>query len=61
MILIVVDEKGIVDFLKQGFEEENYTISTAYDGAEGLKKAIELPVDFDLLDWMLPKMQGIDV
>ena len=61
MILIVVDEKGIVDFLKQGFEEENYTISTAYDGAEGLKKAIELPVDLVLLDWMLPKMQGIDV
>lgn len=60
-ILIVEDEKGIVDFLKQGLEEENYTISTAYDGAEGLKKAIELPVDLVLLDWMLPKMQGIDV
>lgn len=60
-ILIVEDEKGIVDFLKQGLEEENYTISTAYDGAEGLKKALELPVDLVLLDWMLPKMQGIDV
>jgi DNA-binding response OmpR family regulator len=60
-ILIVEDEKGIVDFLKQGLEEENYTISTAYDGAEGLKKAIELTVDLVLLDWMLPKMQGIDV
>jgi len=60
-ILIVEDEKGIVDFLKQGLEEENYTISTAYDGEEGLKKALELPVDLVLLDWMLPKMQGIDV
>jgi two-component system, OmpR family, response regulator ArlR len=60
-ILIVEDEKGIVDFLKQGLEEENYTISTAYDGVEGLKKAIELPIDLVLLDWMLPKMQGIDV
>jgi DNA-binding response OmpR family regulator len=60
-ILIVEDEKGIVDFLKQGLEEENYTISTALDGAEGLKKALELPVDLVLLDWMLPKMQGIDV
>lgn len=60
-ILIVEDEKGIVDFLKQGLEEENYTISTAYDGAEGLKKALELPIDLVLLDWMLPKMQGIDV
>ena len=60
-ILIIEDEKGIVDFLKQGLEEENYTISTAYDGAEGLKKALELPLDLVLLDWMLPKMQGIDV
>ena len=60
-ILIIEDEKGIVDFLKQGLEEENYAISTAYDGVEGLKKALELPVDLVLLDWMLPKMQGIDV
>lgn len=60
-ILIVEDEKGIVDFLKQGLEEENYTVSASYDGAEGLKKALELPIDLVLLDWMLPKMQGIDV
>ena len=60
-ILIVEDEKGIVDFLKQGLEEENYTVSTAFDGAEGLKKALELPVDLVLLDWMLPKMPGIEV
>ncbi|MCL9770245.1 response regulator transcription factor [Flavobacterium sp. HXWNR69] len=60
-ILIVEDEKGIMDFLKQGLEEENFTISTATDGAEGLKKALELSVDLVLLDWMLPKMQGIDV
>jgi DNA-binding response OmpR family regulator len=60
-ILIIEDEKGIVDFLKQGLEEENYTISTAFDGAEGLKKALELQVDLVLLDWMLPKMQGIEV
>ena len=60
-ILIVEDEKGIVDFLKQGLEEEGYTVSTAFDGAEGLKKALELPVDLVLLDWMLPKMPGIEV
>ena len=60
-ILIIEDEKGIVDFLKQGLEEENYTVSTAFDGAEGLKKALELPIDLVLLDWMLPKMQGVEV
>lgn len=60
-ILIVEDEKGIVDFLKQGLEEEDYTISSASDGEEGLRKALELEVDLVLLDWMLPKIQGIDV
>lgn len=60
-ILIVEDEKGIVDFLKQGLEEENYVVSVAFDGVEGVKKALELPVDLVLLDWMLPKMQGIEV
>ena len=60
-ILIVEDEKGIVDFLQQGLEEEGYTISTAFNGEDGLKKALELQVDLVLLDWMLPKMQGIDV
>jgi len=60
-ILIIEDEKGIVDFLKQGLEEENYTISVAYDGVEGLKNALDLPIDLILLDWMLPKMPGIEV
>ena len=60
-ILIVEDEKGIVDFLKQGLEEENYTISSAFDGVEGLKKALELPIDLVLLDWMLPKITGLEI
>ena len=60
-ILVIEDEKGIVDFLKQGLEEEGYKISTASDGEDGLKKALELDIDLVLLDWMLPKMQGIDV
>ncbi len=60
-ILIVEDEKGIVDFLKQGLEEEGYIISVASEGEEGLKKAVELQIDLVLLDWMLPKMQGIEV
>ena len=60
-ILIIEDEKGIVDFLKQGLEEENYTVSSAFDGIDGLKKALELSVDLVLLDWMLPKMQGVEV
>ena len=60
-ILIVEDEKGIVDFLKQGLEEEGFTISTATDGKDGLEKALSLPVDLILLDWMMPKMNGLEV
>lgn len=60
-ILIVEDEKGIIDFLKQGLEEEGFTISFAMDGKEGLEKALTLSIDLILLDWMLPKMNGIDV
>lgn len=51
-ILIVEDEKGIVDFLKQGLEEEGFVISYATNGKEGLDMAISLPIDLVLLDWI---------
>jgi DNA-binding response OmpR family regulator len=60
-ILIVEDEKGISDFLKQGLEEESYEIIVASDGLSGLDLAITNKPDLILLDWMLPKMAGIDV
>ena len=60
-ILIVEDEKGIVNFLTQGLEEEGFVISFANDGKEGLEKALSLNVDLVLLDWMMPKMSGIEV
>ena len=60
-LLIVEDEKGIIDFLKQGLEEEGYTISTASDGAIGLEKAMNPAINLILLDWMLPKISGLEV
>lgn len=60
-ILIVEDEKGIVDFLKQGLEEEGFTVSTAFNGKDGLDKVQSLKIDLILLDWMLPNMTGIEV
>lgn len=60
-ILIVEDEKGISDFLKQGLEEESYEIIVASDGLSGLDLAVTNKPDLILLDWMLPKMSGIDV
>jgi DNA-binding response OmpR family regulator len=60
-ILIVEDEKGITDFLEQGLEEEGYSIEVAFNGADGLQMATTAKYDLILLDWMLPKMSGLEV
>ncbi len=60
-ILIVEDEIGISNFLKQGLEEENFTVSTANNGTDGLEKALHSNIDLILLDWILPKMSGLEV
>jgi len=60
-ILIVEDEKGIIDFLKQGLEEEGFDVATADNGADGLELALASSFDIILLDWMLPKMTGLEV
>jgi two-component system, OmpR family, response regulator ArlR len=60
-ILIVEDEQGIVQFLKQGLEEEGYQITAASNGKEGLKQFQNNNFDLLLLDWMLPKMTGVEL
>jgi len=59
-ILIVEDEVGIVQFLRQGLEEEGYQITSAADGLKGFELTQNQNFDLILLDWMLPKMSGID-
>lgn len=60
-ILIIEDEPGIYNFLKQGLEEEGYSISIAIDGKQGIESFLAGNPDLILLDWMLPKTTGIDV
>jgi len=60
-ILIVEDEIGIVQFLKQGLEEENYKVTTANNGLDGLTIFQNNSFDLVLLDWMLPKMNGLEL
>lgn len=60
-ILIIEDEIGISNFLKQGLEEENFTVSTANNGLEGLEKTFNNEIDLILLDWMMPRMNGLEV
>ncbi len=60
-ILIVEDEKNIVDILSFNLEREGYATVEAYDGEAGLQLALEQDPDLILLDLMLPKMNGFDV
>ncbi|REG91624.1 response regulator transcription factor [Flavobacterium aquicola] len=60
-VLIVEDEIGIANFLRQGLEEEGYEVLVAHDGKSGLELTKKQKVDIVLLDWILPQMLGIDV
>jgi DNA-binding response OmpR family regulator len=60
-ILIVEDEAGIIQFLQQGLEEEGYQITSALDGLKGYELFQNKKFDLVLLDWMLPKMTGLEL
>lgn len=60
-ILIVDDEKSIVDILKFNLEKEGYKTAQAYDADEAIEKALEIRPDLILLDVMLPKSDGFTV
>lgn len=60
-VLIVDDERSIVDILKFNLEKTGYSTLAAYDGREGLRLAREADPDLILLDVMLPHMDGFEV
>ena len=60
-ILIIEDEKNIVDILVFNLSREGYDTLEAYDGEAGLQLALEQDPDLILLDLMLPKRNGFDV
>lgn len=60
-ILIVDDEKAIVDILKFNLTKEGFDTICAYDGAEGFRLAQQDKPDLILLDVMLPYMDGFEV
>lgn len=61
LVLIVDDEKPIVDILKYNLKKEGYETIEAYDGAQAVEYALERKPDIILLDVMLPKMDGFEV
>ncbi len=60
-ILIVEDERSISDIIKFNLNKEGFQVETAYDGREGLEKALGLHPDLILLDVMLPYVDGFEV
>ncbi|MBC6368510.1 response regulator transcription factor [Algoriphagus sp. AK58] len=60
-ILVVEDEPGISNFLKQGLEEEAFAVDVADNGKVGLDLALSGNYDLLLLDWMVPGISGIEL
>src|SRR5882724_2522647 len=60
-ILVVDDERSIVDAVATALRYEGYNVSEAFNGRDALATAIELEPDLIVLDWMLPDIEGIEV
>jgi two-component system response regulator MprA len=60
-VLIVEDEKSMAALLKKGLEEENHSVSVAFDGLEALDLARIYEFDAIVLDLMLPGVDGFEV
>lgn len=61
LILVVEDEKPILDILQFNLEKEGYKVATAMDGETAVSTALQLNPDLILLDVMLPKLDGFEV
>jgi two-component system, OmpR family, alkaline phosphatase synthesis response regulator PhoP len=60
-VLVIDDEKRIVDGVKKYYEQAGFIVVAAYDGNEGFALAMQEEPDLIVLDLMLPGMDGLDV
>jgi DNA-binding response OmpR family regulator len=60
-ILVIEDDRDIVELLSHYLEKENFILKEAPDGYSGLKKARAEDFDLIILDIMLPEMDGLEV
>ena len=60
-ILVMEDEDALATLLQYNLEKEGYDVAVAADGEEGMLQVEERTPDLILLDWMLPKLSGIEV
>ncbi len=60
-ILLVEDERKVASFVKKGFEEEGYAVDLAVDGEKAIYLAETNDYDVIILDWMIPRRDGLGV
>ena len=60
-VLIVEDESALTALLRYNLEREGFDVDEAIDGEEALLTVAEQPPDLIVLDWMLPKLSGIEI
>lgn len=60
-ILLIEDETSVANFIRKGLTEEGFDVTVAFNGAMGLKMALESRFSLIILDIMLPDKNGIDV
>lgn len=60
-VMIVDDEKTLVKILKTYFENEGFNVIDVSNGEDAVKKIDECKIDLVILDWMIPKLNGIEV
>jgi DNA-binding response OmpR family regulator len=60
-LLVIEDERRMLELLRKGLSEEGHTVSCAADGSEGLQALRDHDYDVVILDVMLPKMNGFEL
>ena len=60
-ILTVDDDPFVLELIGRTLVREGYRVETALNGFEGLDKARENPPDVVILDWMLPKVNNVEM
>lgn len=61
LVLVVDDDRTLVDFLVEILRRAKYTVEAAYGGAMGCEKAAERKPNLVILDLIMPDMHGFDV
>jgi phosphate regulon transcriptional regulator PhoB len=60
-ILLIEDDRDIVELVRYNLEKEGYQVGASGDGATGLAQLRKSPPDLLLLDLMLPKLSGLEI